>query len=296
MKNKQKVFSVLVVIIAGTFITWYVQVYKKNKIEEKVNGDFVATIEPVSFIVREITGNDFTITTLLPPGVSPETYEPTPKQIIDAANAEIFFTIDLLDFEKVVAAKIIDNTDVNVVRLSMDVPLRYGEHMCQKEHDHDHNGVDPHIWTSIDCLKIMAENAYESIHSMYPDSIKYMNNYINLIEKLDFADYTINAKIQQSDIKYFLIYHPSLSYYADDYNIQQVALEVDGKEPSADRIKSVIAQAKQDSIKVILYQQNLSSSVVKTVAEDIGAQAIAFDPLEGDVIENLLRITDIITR
>lgn len=298
MNNKQKVFTVIAAIVIGTTLTWYLQVYRKKQHATKHAKEFIATIPPVKFIVQQIVGDDFKITTLLPEGASPETYEPTPKQISSSSKAEIIFATGLIDFEKTLTDKIAHNTNASIAILSKNIALKEGE--CTNTHAGDsqqHNhGIDPHIWTSVRCLKIMADNAYVNIKALYPDSSKYFDNYLNLIRELDTADSAVRDLIKESDIKYFLIYHPALSYYADDYNITQVSIEHEGKEPTADHIASIIKQAKQDSVHTILYQKQLNQSVVMTAAEDIGATPVAFDPLAENVIQNLLWVTETITR
>ena len=103
-------------------------------------------------------------------------------------------------------------------------------------------------------------------------------------------------KIAQSGIEYFIIYHPALTYYARDYGIRQVAIEADGKEPSAKRLTQVIRQAREDGVRRILYQNQFPASSVEIIARDIDAEYVEVDPLREDAIANIDTITDIITR
>ncbi len=296
MKNRQKVFAVIAAISLGTFLTWYLQVYKnKNVVDAKKKGKLIATIPPLKYIANQIVGSDFDIITLLPEGVSPETYEPTPQQIIAASEAEIIFATGLLDFEKTIIEKIKNNTKASVSILSQNIQL-IEDSVEHSSADHAHNhGVDPHIWTSLRCLKRMADNAYGNIKALYPDSSKYHDNYLQFVDRIEQADMSVAGNIAESDIKYFFIYHPALTYYSHDYNILQIALENEGKEPTADHMRSVIELAKQDSTKIILYQKQLTQSVVATIARDINAEPVAFDPLCEDVIQNILWVTGKIT-
>ena len=298
MKNREKVFIIIAAIILGTFLTWYLQVYK-HRVAKPTPKVLVASIPPIKYVVSKIVDNDFDITTLLPEGMSPETYEPTPKQIMATSEAEIIFTTGLIDFENTIINKIHGNSEATIATLSKGIQLIDGESNLASDTDqHNHNcgGIDPHIWTSLSCLKMIAKNAYESIKTLYPDSSKYFDNYLQLIKTFNNADSVINNMITQSDIKYFLIYHPALAYYARDYGIHQISLENEGKEPTVENMKSIIEQAKHDSIKTILYQKQLNESVVATVAKDLEAEPVAFDPLAEEVVQNLLWVTDIITR
>lgn len=294
MKSRQKVFIVITAIILGTFLTWYLQVYK-NHTTTPPKKSLIASIPPVKYIVYQIVGDDFNITTLLSEGMSPETYEPTPKEIIATSDAQMIFTTGLLDFENTIVNKIHDTSNAIIADLSAGIKLIDGNDSHKDNVLHNH-GTDPHIWTSFDCLQVMAKNAYDNIKALYPDSSKYYNNYMQLIDNLKDADKYVREKITQSGINYILIYHPALTYYARDYNIRQIALENEGKEPTADRMKSIIEQTRNDSTKTVLYQKQLNESIVTTIAKDINAEPVAFDPLEEDAVQNLLWVTDIITR
>jgi len=168
-------------------------------------------------------------------------------------------------------------------------------HAGRNGSDHAH-GVDPHVWTSPRALQRMAENAYEAIHARWSDSAKYTANHARLQEELRQLDLRTAEKIARSGIRYFIIYHPALTYYARDYGLRQEAVEADGKEPSAKRLTALIRQARKDGIGRLLYQSQFPVSVVETIARDIGAECAEIDPLREDAIANIDSITDLIVR
>lgn len=268
------------------------------------------SILPLRSLVGKIVGDDFKIEVLVPPGASPETFEPTPRQFIGLNRAEIIFNVGLIDFETTLLSKIEDRG--KVVNLSQGIELTAGScsHTCphakQAVHDghdtshtetHSHaHGVDPHVWTSPRALQKMAENAYAAIRRAYPDSVKYEANYKRLQADLQALDARTGEKIAQSGIEYFIIYHPALTYYARDYGIRQVAIEADGKEPSAKQLTQIIRQAREDGVRRILYQSQFPASAVEIIARDIDAEYVEVDPLREDAIANIDAITDIITQ
>lgn len=97
-------------------------------------------------------------------------------------------------------------------------------------------------------------------------------------------------------MEYFIIYHPALTYYARDYGLRQIAIEADGKEPSAKQLTQIIRQAREDGVRRILYQSQFPASAVEVIARDIDAQYVEVDPLREDVIANIEEITGIITQ
>lgn len=253
------------------------------------------SIPPLKEVVGGIVGDDFRIGVLVPPGASPETYEPTPRQFIELNRAQLLFNVGLIDFETALLQKI-ENQD-KVVNLSRGIEPITGScshgHRAGK-HAHTH-GVDPHIWTSPRGLRQMAANAYEAIHARYPDSAKYAKNYETLQQRLRELDTRTAEKIKRSGTEYFIIYHPALTYYARDYGLRQEAIETDGKEPSARHLSRIIGEARSKGVRKILYQSQFPESTVETAARDIGARTVRIDPLRADAIRNIDEITDEIT-
>lgn len=172
---------------------------------------------------------------------------------------------------------------------------RHAATPAPQAHGHSHaHGIDPHIWTSPRALQRMAANAYEAIHALWPDSVKYTENHARLQEQLAALDARTAGKIAASGVRYFIVYHPALTYYARDYGLRQVAIEDEGKEPSARALARLIEQARRDGVRTIFYQSQFPASTVEVIAGDIGAQSVAIDPLKEDVIANIDSLTNLI--
>ena len=254
-----------------------------------------AKIPPLRSIVEGIVGDDFKIEVLVPPGASPETFEPTPRQFVELNKAQLIFNVGLIDFETTLLGKVGDQA--KVVNLSRGIDLIAGS-CSHGHHGHDHghaHGVDPHVWTSPKALQTMAANAYEAIRRAYPDSVKYEAGYNRLRSTLKELDIRTAEKIARSGVKYFIVYHPALTYYARDYGLRQVAIEADGKEPSAKQLTAVIRQAREDGVRRIFYQSQFPASTVEIIARDIDAEYVEIDPLDEDAIGAIDAMTDSIT-
>ncbi len=251
------------------------------------------SILPLKGLVKAITGQDFPVEVLVPPGASPETFEPTPRQYIGLNEAQWVFSTGLIDFETTLLAKI--DRHEKVVNLSQGIELIAG---CCSHHHHGHahaHGIDPHIWTSPRALRQMAATLYEQIHAAYPDSTRYTLNFKHLDSELEQLDQRTAERIAAAAVTEILVYHPALTYYARDYGLQQRAIEQDGKEPSARQLGELIRHARAAKVRTILYQQQFPRSSVETIAADIGAKAVEFNPLAEDVIANIDHITLLIT-
>ena len=248
------------------------------------------TITPMQSLIQEITMGDFAIEVIVPKGASPETFEPTPKQVTAFNDAEFIFSTGLIDFEQSLVRRI--NGDAEVVNLSKDIELIAGS--CSHGHHHHHHGVDPHVWTSPRALRTMIINAHNAIITHYPDSVKYIEATEQLLERIDALDTYCAMRIAEAGVKAMMIYHPAYTYYARDYGIEQIAIEHDGKEPSLRQTTSLIERAKQHNIKTIFRQPQYSEEKVRAIANDAGSKIIVTDPLSEDILNEIDRVTEII--
>ena len=254
--------------------------------------DVIVSIEPLRYIVEQITEGDFQVGVLVPQGASPETFDPTPRQIMALDKAKMVFAIGLIDFEKALLQRVGNN---NITDLSHGIELLEGS-CSHSHHDHaHHHGVDPHIWTSPRELKAMAANAHAAIRGLYPDSVKYTKAYDRLAAELDALDEECRTTIESSGTKAFTIYHPALTYYARAYAIEQIAIESEGKEPSAKHIANIIEQSKAKGVRTLLYQVEYPRSTVEVVAKDMGIAPKEINPLSGNPVEFIRDVTNAIT-
>lgn len=250
------------------------------------------TITPMQSIIEEITAGDFDIEVIVPKGASPETFEPTPKQVTSFSDAEFIFSTGIIDFEQSLVERI--SGDAEVVNLSNGIELIAGS-CSHGNHQHKH-GVDPHIWTSPRALRTMVTNAHKAIMAHYPDSVKYTEATGRLLERINKLDNYCATRIKAESVEAMMIYHPAYTYYARDYGIEQIAIEHDGKEPSLRQTTALIEKAKEHGVKAILRQPQYSEDKVRAIANDAGAEIITTDPLAEDILGEIERVTEIICR
>ena len=252
------------------------------------------SILPLRSIIEQIVGDDFKVDVLVPAGASPESFEPTPRQYVALNRSKLVFNVGLIDFEQNLPDR------EKLVNLSRGIRLLEGS--CAHGHTHEPtekaraseghaHGIDPHIWTSPRALKQMAANAYDALRTSFPDSVRYTENYEKLLVRLDSLDTACAEALRQADVHTIVIYHPALTYYAADYGLEQLAVEHDGKEPSARHLARLIEEARRKKVRRVFYQAQYPASTVKVIAEDIGARSVKIDPLREDVIGNIGEIT-----
>ena len=275
--------------------------------KQQSSREIIVSIEPLRYLVEQITQGDMEVGVLVPAGASPETFDPTPRQMAEVDDAKLLLTTGLIDFEKNLLERIGDKD--KMVNLSRGIDLIEGEHShaeaTHEHHEHHehhaegahhahHHGVDPHIWTSPRELKIMARNAYEAIATHYPTA-DYEAGYEAIMQRLEELDSYCQKCFEAADTKAFVIYHPALGYLARAYGLEQIAIENDGKEPSARQIGQIIDSAREKGVKVLLYQVEFPRSVVDVVAKDMGVEAMQINPLAENPIATIEEITRLIS-
>lgn len=279
------------VYLAIVLITTYLTI-GCSPTNRELSSTIYVSIMPLRNIVERIVEDDFPIEVLVPAGAAVESYELTPRQYVDLNRAQMIFSIGLLPFEDLYIERL--GKTGRVTNLSSGIDLIAGECSHGDKHSCSNHGVDPHIWTSPQELQLMARTCYNAIAKSYPDSIRYKQNYIALQRELESLDAKCRETILASGVKSIFIYHPALTYYARAYGIEQVAIEDEGKEPSARRLSRIIEQGRSEGIRSILYQREFPASTVEVIARDLGAEAVVIDPLSDNPIENILTMTDII--
>lgn len=239
-------------------------------------------IAPLRWLTEAIVGEGVRIEVLIPAGASPETFEPTPHQIIAMIDSRAVYTVGLMEFERSLTSR----TGIATTPLCEGIETIGGHY-----HNGHSHGADPHIWTSPRELRVMAENMYRHLRTIFPDSTCYDERYAQLDSALVELDHYVASCWAMSERDYFVIYHPALTYYARAYSIEQVAIEQEGREPSARSLTDLIERARRDGVKRVFYQRPYPASVVEVTAEAIGAEAVEIDPLAEDVYSMIRQTT-----
>ncbi|WP_027398685.1 metal ABC transporter solute-binding protein, Zn/Mn family [Anaerovorax odorimutans] len=247
---------------------------------EKAEKPIVAvTIVPEKTFAEAVCGDLAEVITMVPPGSSPENYEPTPQQMEKFSNASVYFTIGVPTEE----ANILPTAgNIKTISLQEKVADVYPDRTFES------GERDPHIWLSPKRAKVMVEAISEEMGKLDEKNKEtYEKNADEYISKLDNLDKEIVSSLTGVKNKKFIVYHPAFGYLADDYGLQMYALEKEGKESTAQRLQEMIDLAKKENIKVIFYQEEIDSSQSEAFAEEIGGKTIKLEPLAADYIDNL---------
>lgn len=237
------------------------------------------TIVPEETFVKAVCGDLADVVTMVPPGNSPENYEPTPEEMEKFSKASLYFSIGVPTEE----ANILPNVgNVKVISLQEKVSAVYPDRTFES------GERDPHIWLSPKRVKVMVETIADEMGKLDKDNKDtYEKNAEAYIKQLDQLDQDISSSLENVKNKKFIVYHPAFGYLADDYGLTMYALEEEGKESTAQHLQDMIDLAKDENIKVIFYQEEIDSSQSKAFAEEIGGKTMELQPLAANYIENL---------
>lgn len=249
------------------------------------------SIAPLKYIVERITDTTSSIAVLVPETTSPETYEPTIQQIKDLSNSEIYISTGLLDFENALS-KSISQLSNNLTILDLSTGIETIDGTCSHDDSNHKHGIDPHVWLSPKLVRQFSGKIRDLLSIKNPNlKDLYQSNYNKFMLDLDKLDSTIHSQLDSLSNRNFAIAHPSLTYYSKDYNLNQISIEVEGKEPSIKAMKTLINQLRQAKISRIFTQRQTSDAAAQTIANEIGAQVVEFDPLAENWLENIQFIT-----
>lgn len=276
---------------------------KRQRAERMIS----VTIEPQRYFAERIAGEHFAIHCVVPTGQSPETYDPTPQQMVQIGQSEAYLRIGSIGFELAWMKAISENNpNLQIFDLSQGMPLLQGEEEAEEEHEHDHaheaaaeaehhhhhhGGVDPHIWSSIQGARIVAQNTLTALQTLDPTNAETYNaNYQQVVALIDSTEAIINTLLKPLAHRSFIIYHPALTYLAAEYDMQQLCIEMDGKEPSPAQLKALMETAQAHQTKVVFVQQEFDQKNAELIAKETGCQLTPINPLAYDWSREMIRI------
>jgi zinc transport system substrate-binding protein len=270
------------------------------------------SIVPQKYFVEQIGKDLVDVQVMVLPGASPATYEPKPKQMADLSRTKIYFAIGV-PFENAWLKEItaanpdmeVIHTDHGIEKLPMaahhhdDHEDKHHEAMHdhhKKAYDEDHQvdtGLDPHIWLSPALVKIQAKTILSALHQADPaNRTTYESNFKSFMGKIDKLDANLKMIFAEKQGFQFLVFHPSWGYFANDYGLKQVPIEVEGKNPKPAQLKELIQHAREKGIRVIFVQPQFSTKSAEVVAREIDGQVAFADPLAADWMTNLQQVAD----
>ena len=248
----------------------------------------VVSIPPQKQFVERVGGSEVEVTVLVGPGQSPHSYEPTPQQIASLAQADVYFRIGA-DFERGLLPKIAQaHPHLRIVDTRQGIALRPIEPSRGRRFASGADleaAPDPHIWTSPPLVRRQAQTIRDALTDLRPPMrSRFAAGYSSYASELDRLDGELRRAVEGKQRRAFLVFHPAWGYLADAYGLEQIAIELGGREPGPQALAAQIERARAEGIRLIFVQKQFSRSSAVAMARAIGGEVVELDPLAEDFV------------
>ncbi len=236
-----------------------------------------ATIAPLGEFVRAVGGEKVEVTIVVPPGAEPHTFEPTPSMMMDVAKANLYVMNGAgLEFwmSKLLAA----NKEMLIIDSSRNISLL--RESCDE--------IDPHVWISMRNAAVQVNNicsgliAVDSANKDY-----YVKNRDDYLQKLHSLDEELSHTFASKKSRVFIVHHPAWTYFSRDYNLSQVPLMENEKEPGPKYLGEVIDLARKNNITTIFVEPEYNPKTAEVIAREMNASIVTLDPLAENYLANI---------
>lgn len=273
----------------------------------------IASIAPVGYLAKAVGGDKIEVQSLAKGDV--HSYEPKPNDMKAVAKASLFIAAGL-EFEEAwiprfkASAKnlVVVQSDAKIAKLKeehAEHDEEYGQHAAKddkhsghseheakdkhEEHDEEHEAhADPHVWLNPMLAITMARNISDALIAMdKANKDFYLKNFQKLMNDLLAFDESAKNELAGLKNRKFVVYHPAWGYFAEHYDLEQISIERNGKEPKIDEMASTVKMIKDENIKVIFADPNRSQKSAQVLASQTGAKVELLDPLGYNLLENL---------
>ncbi len=246
------------------------------------------SIPPQKWLCEQVGKGLVNTQVLIDKGQEPHTFEPRPRQILELSSASIFFGTGMV-FERTLIQRM-GYDFAHFKAIDTTAEIRKIPVQGAKNHDGE---LDPHVWLSPKNLKIMAASMARAFTVGNPEHGKeFKDNLAELNTLLDGLDREIAARLAPFQGAPFLVFHPAFGYFAHEYHLQQVAVEVGGRSPTPKKLAALISMARKEKIRVIFVQPQFDRKSANVVATAIGGTVVPMDPLAENVADNLRTMSE----
>ncbi len=254
----------------------------------------MVSVVPQVYFVERVGGEHVSAQAMVLPGSNPATYEPKPEQLKDLSRADAYMSIGV-PFEEAWLERIsAANPDLEMVDTAEGIERRS---IAGHEHEGEEHGEtespDPHIWLSPRLVKVQARKIADALIELDPEHRDdYEKNLAAFISDINELDRYIAQRLDDLPRRRFMVFHPSWGYFANDYGLEMIPIEIEGQEPSPQELARLIDRAQDEDIRVIFAQPEFSTRQAETIADEIGGEVRLIDPLAAGWLENMYDVAD----
>ena len=263
--------------------------------------ELTVSIPAQKWLLDSIVGDRYEVRAMLGAGSNPETFEPSMQQLMGVQNSAAYFTVGELGFELSAIPKLQENfPSLRIVDSSAGIRRLTGTHAGHShddgDHGHDHGASDPHVWTSLPNARLMAKNMYEAVVRLDPDNKEYYTaRFRDLDKNLATLNDSVAGALAPLKGRSFVVWHPSLSYFARDYGLEQVSIESPGKEASPAQFREQLDHAGHGTPLLFFNQAEFDSRQGSGVAAELGIPTATIAVMQEDLPAQIRTLTHELT-
>jgi zinc transport system substrate-binding protein len=275
------------------FLALVVPAWLQSAVADPAAREVVVSVLPLASIVEAIGGDHVEVTVMVPPGTSPATFEPTPRQMAGLASSALYVSTGL-PRERSWLLQIREiHPDLPILDLPSIVETRpIDGHRHAREPAAEHERPDPHIWLGPKQLRTTALAVRDALARIEPTlAPDFAANAKDWLARLDAADEIARERLRPHAGRAFLVFHPAFGYLADAYGLRQIPIEQRGMTPGPRMIAAAIEAARAEDIRVVFVQAQFSEDSARTIAAEIDGRVVRLDPLAADPIDTILAAT-----
>ncbi len=288
----KKFYIIFLVTVIALFTAACGTTKNEQDTANKKTLNIYTTVYPLQYFAKRIGGSHVNVSSIYPPGSNEHTFEPTQRDMMNLADADYFFYVGLgLEGFVEKSKKSLQNEQVQMVetaaqvskdKLVVSTGKEEDEHEGNHEDGHEHGQYDPHVWLSPVISQDLAKSIKNALVKAQPkNKSEFETNYESLVKDLNKLNNDYKTMANNAKHKTFFVSHAAFGYIAGTYGLNQVAIAGlnSQDEPSQKTLAHIVDQAKEDNVRYILFEQNVSSNLAKVIQNDIGAQPLTLHNL-----------------
>ncbi len=261
--------------------------------------EVIVSIPPYLYFVKALTDGNIKAFSLVPEGANPHLYEATPRQVQEAKQARVWIRLSE-SFEKKIEKSLQEqNKNLIVVNLadSKQISYIYEGALCHECGHPHHNGEskDLHIWLSLKLAKIQADLIATALIQAFPSQQEIIQkNLEHLKKQFDAQDLVFTEKLLPYKNESILVSHPAFGYFCRDYDLHQISIEMEGKDPLPRDLASILTKTQETSIRTVITQAQYNNRGAEIISKELKLPIHEVDPYSADYLKNFEKIVNII--
>ena len=257
------------------------------------------SIEPQRYLLESIVGDRMDVVTVMGKGADPENYDPSMSVLRKVEGSRLYFKVGAGAFEDALIGRLSDaGQGIDVVDTTEGIDFIGVEDGCDEPHGHAHGHshgahefYDPHTWSSLTNARIMAANMLAAVQRIDPEGTEYYKSrYDSLVARLDSVDAELRDVLKPVSGRSFMVWHPSLSYFARDYGLRQIAVGEESKELSAASLREKIDMARASGTQVLFIQPEYDGGRSELLARQTGTRGVTVNLLSYEWTDEMIKM------